>query len=104
MSSLTVEITPALTITVTPEILAKAFWQMDTTEQTAFFSALARETLATYEEHLRSGKKSWWTPDAYGTMQWCLLMDDLKKDKEAYAMFMRLASFAYEYYQPSEVF
>ena len=71
---------------LTPEVMAQAFWEMDSIQQAAFFSALAKEV-----------KK---TPSAYsyGEMQWCILQDELKKDPEAMRMYMSLSAFAFDYW------
>lgn len=85
-------------VDVTPEIMAEAFWAMDTTEQARFFAALAKETnktLAEYEatpKHLRSGY-----PGDYGEMQWCLMKDEVFADPEARRQYMALSAWAFDF-------
>ena len=69
---------------VTPEFLAKAFWDMDSRQQCAFFSALAKET---------KGSDAY----GYGEMQWCHLRDDLKKDAEAMAQYQALTIWGFDF-------
>lgn len=78
-------------VQVTPELLAKAFWAMYTDEQARFFSALAEEVKKTESAY------------GYGEMQWCRMVDAIRKDKEASKMYMALSAFAFDYWpQKSE--
>ena len=73
-------------VELTPMLLARAFWAMDTTEQTEFFEKLA--DVITEE-----------TPTAYGygEMQWCYLKDEIRKNPKAADMHRALSLFAYDY-------
>ena len=79
-------LTDSIEVEVTPELVAKAFWEMGTVEQARFFSALAKETKNTDGAY------------GYGEMQWCMLQDDLKKDKEAMRQYMALSAFAFDFW------
>lgn len=76
-------------IKVTPEIMAQAFWAMESTEQIKFFSELAN---VIKEDHKTN-------PHAYslGELQWCYMAEDMKKkeNQEAKDMLMTMASFLY---------
>ena len=76
-------------IKVTPEIMAQAFWAMESTEQIKFFSELVK---VIKEDHKTN-------PYAYnlGELQWCYMAEDMKKkeNQEAKYMLMTMASFLY---------
>ena len=76
-------------IKVTPEIMAQAFWAMESTEQIKFFSELAKV--------IKEDNKT--NPYAYslGELQWCYMAEDMKKkeNQEAKDMLMTMASFLY---------
>lgn len=76
-------------IEITAEVLAKAFWNMDTVQQADFF-----EELAKYIQDI--------SPHAYGygEMQWCCLLDEMRKPGRelANAMHMALSAFAYDFW------
>ena len=81
---------------LSPEIVAKAFWNMDCEQQVSFFSALAAETKKTQEEASKS--KSWWFVGEYGEMQWCHLKDEIRKNPEALKQYQALGVWAFEYF------
>lgn len=91
MSNLPVEIIVAegLAIQITPEVLANAFWNMDTTQQADFFEALANRIEVA-------------SPHAYGfgEMQWCYLQDELRRPgrEQANKMHMALSAFAFDFW------
>lgn len=76
-------------VEISAEILAKAFWAMDTVQQADFFGELAK--------HIK--EKS---PNAYsfGEMQWCYLKDELRQPgrETANEMHMALSAFAYDFW------
>lgn len=75
-------------VVITPELMAKAFWAMDTVEQANFFEALAN--------HIQAD-----SPHAYsfGELQWCYLRDELRKPgrEQANNMHMALSTFAFDF-------
>lgn len=77
------------TVEINSEILAKAFWAMDTVQQADFFEELAK--------HIQ--EKS---PHAYGygEMQWCCLQDEMRKPGRELAnnMHLALSAFAYDFW------
>lgn len=81
---------------VTPELLAKAFWNMDCEQQVAFFAALAIETKKSQEAAAKS--KSFWHVGEYGEMQWCHLKDEIRKNPEAHKQYMALGIWAFDYF------
>ena len=78
-------------VQITPEVMAKAFWTMDTEQQADFFEALA--------SHIQIE-----SPQAYGfgEMQWCFLKDELRKPGRELAnqMHMALSAFAFDFWPP----
>ncbi|MEE4652798.1 hypothetical protein V2L06_20445 [Pseudomonas alliivorans] len=91
MQNLPVEVIVAegFPVKITPDLLAKAFWGMDTQQQADFFESLAA--------HIQ--KES---PHAYGfgEMQWCWLQDELRQPgrEEANQMHMALSAFAFDFW------
>lgn len=85
----TVTIEEGFKVELTPEVVAKAFWEMDTVGQADFFECLAR----CIQEK---------TPNAYryGELQWCYLKDELRQPhrKLANEMHMSLSAFAYDFW------
>lgn len=77
---------------ITPQVMAERFWSMGSDEQADFFKYLAAEIKN------RNPKPAY----EYGEMQWCYLVDDLKKDAEAWNMYLALSSFAFEYWPQKE--
>lgn len=77
------------TVEITPELLAIAFWKMDTCQQADFFEALAK--------HITKD-----TPSAYGfgEMQWCYLQQELRRPGRELAnnMHMALSAFAFDFW------
>lgn len=59
-------------VRVTPELLARAFWEMTSEEQAGFFAAL----------HDITEKESTY---GLGEMQWCYMSDDIEKNPKAKA-------------------
>jgi hypothetical protein len=76
-------------VQVTPDILAKAFWSMDTVQQADFFEALAKE-IQTKSPHAYS----------FGELQWCYLKDELREPGRELAnnMHMSLSAFAFDFW------
>ena len=81
-------ITAEAELTITPELMAKAFWAMDTVEQANFFEALANHIQET-------------SPHAYsfGELHWCYLRDELRKPgrEQANNMHMAISMFAFDF-------
>ncbi len=73
-------------VALTPEVIARAFWNMGTDGQTKFFESLA--DVITEESPHAYG---------YGEMQWCCLRDELMKNPKANSMHKALSLFAYDY-------
>lgn len=84
-----VEVFEAAKVVITPELMAKAFWAMDTEQQADFFEALAKEIKTK-------------SPEAYefGEMQWCWLQKEMRKPgrETANKMHMALSAFAYDFW------
>lgn len=84
------------TIALTPEILAKAFWEMCSEQQAQFFDKLAEVIQKDNEEN----------PFAYGLgeRQWCSLKDELKEKgmERANKMHMALSAFAFDFWPQKE--
>ena len=76
-------------IEITPEIMAQAFWAMESTEQIKFFSELANVIT---EDH-KTNKSAY----NLGELQWCFMSEDMEKkeNKQAKDMLMTMASFLY---------
>ena len=76
-------------IKVTPEIMAQAFWSMNSDEQIKFFSELAKV--------IREDHKTNTSAYSLGELQWCFMAEDMKKkeNQEARDMLMSMASFLY---------
>lgn len=76
---------------LTPQILAEAFWGMGSDEQAEFFHELARVV----KEDNKSNPHSY----SLGEMQWLYMMEDIKKrSKDAADMYMALSAFAFDYW------
>lgn len=72
-------------ITITPAMMAKAFWAMNSTEQVEFFRELASVIQADYDQGNR-------TAYSLGELQWFYLGDDMHKSKPARDMLMTMAA------------
>lgn len=77
---------------LTPEIMAKAFWAMEDTQQAKFFDELAKIIEA---DHVKSPSSY-----GYGEMQWCYLKDRLRQPgmERANKMHMALSAFAFDFW------
>lgn len=88
-SPVEVVVAEGFAVQITPDVLAKAFWGMDTQQQGDFFESLA--------SHIESA-----SPHAYGfgEMQWCHLQDELRKPGRELAnkMHLALSAFAYDFW------
>lgn len=88
-SPVEVTIAEGFAVQITPEILAKAFWGMDTQQQADFLESLAN--------HIETS-----SPHAYGfgEMQWCFLQDELRRPgrEQANKMHMALSAFAFDFW------
>ena len=81
-------------VEITAEVLANAFWNMDTAQQADFFEELAKR-IQSQSPHAYS----------YGEMQWCYLKDEMRKPGRELAnkMHMALSAFAFDFWpQKSE--
>ncbi len=76
-------------IELTAEVLANAFWNMDTVQQADFFEELAKR-IQSQSPHAYS----------YGEMQWCCLQDEMRKPGRELAnnMHLALSAFAYDFW------
>ena len=81
--------TATASIKVTPQIMAQAFWAMESAEQIKFFAELAN---VIKEDHKTNS-----CAYSLGELQWCYMAEDMKKkeNKEAKEMLMTMASFLY---------
>lgn len=79
--------TATATVSLTPEILAQAFWSMESTLQAAFFDELA----AVIKRDLEDGNKCAYS---LGELQWFYVGDELLKpeNKQARDMLMTMAA------------
>lgn len=77
---------------LTPEIIAKAFWAMDSQQQAQFFDKLG-EVIEKDSEDNR------WLY-GMGEAQWCALKDSLRQPgmERANKMHMALSAFAYDFW------
>ncbi len=87
MKDMTTEVSAR--IKISPELMAKAFWSMESTEQIKFFDELAKVII---EDHKTNSHAY-----SLGELQWCYMAEDMKKkeNKEAKDMLMTMASFLY---------
>ena len=80
------ELTVSATVSMTPEMMAKLFWEMGSTDQAAFFAALNVEIQTSHA----ADPKSWaW---GIGEMQWYHLARDMEGNKPARDMLMTMAA------------
>ncbi len=88
----TVETKP-ISVTITPEIMAKAFWAMTATEQGKFFDALA----GVIEQDYATDKSLY----SHGEMQWLHLKNRLRQPgmERANQMHMALSAFAFDFWE-----
>lgn len=95
MSKIHVAIDQPQVVTLTPEIMAKAFWAMDDCRQAQFFDELGKVIEA---EHKAKGYGS--SAYGYGELQWCFLKDALRKPgmERANKMHMALSAFAFDFW------
>lgn len=78
-------------IKITPELMAKQFWNMGSDEQAEFFHCLA--------DVINENHKTNLSAYSFGEMQWLYMHDDVKKrSKQAYNMYLALSSFAFEHW------
>lgn len=88
-SPVEVVVAEGFAVQITPEVVAKAFWGMDTQQQADFFESLAA--------HIEST-----SPHAYGfgEIQWCWLQDELRQPgrETANKMHMALSAFAFDFW------
>ena len=71
-------------VELTPELMAEAFWCMNSEEQTQFFSAL--NAVIKNDDNPKSVTYS------LGELQWFFMGDHLEKDKPARDMLMAMAA------------
>ena len=86
----TVTIESKAEVSLTPQLMAEAFWAMDSQQQADFFAALADAVKRTQGAY------------GYGEMQWCYMRDDIRKNKEASNMYMALSAFAFDYWSQKD--
>lgn len=77
-------------VTITPKMMAQAFWGMGSDEQIEFLHELA----ATIKADQDAGNSSAYS---LGELQWCFMSQDLKKPENNVAreMLMSMAAFCY---------
>lgn len=68
-------------VPLTPKLLAEAFWNLDSTEQAAFFAEL---------HDILDGRE--WPAHSLGEMQWLYMSDEIEKNPKAKKMACTLAS------------
>lgn len=68
-------------VTLTPKLLAEAFWGLDSTQQADFFSEL---------HDILDGQE--WPRHSLGEMQWLYMSDEIEKNPKAKRMACTLAS------------
>lgn len=88
-----IEYTEKVTVDITPERLARIFYEMDSEQQADFFAALHGEVSSRYE----SGE----TPMMYslGEMQWLYMRNAIRKrGKEASDVYMAISAYAFDYW------
>lgn len=78
-------------VEITPEVLARAFWEMSSAEQAAFFNAL-HDVIS--EDH-----KTNLSAYSLGEMQWCYLRHelDVAENRRGKLAHMALSCFAFDY-------
>ncbi|MEG0969455.1 MAG: hypothetical protein RSG92_29275 [Pseudomonas sp.] len=91
MSEITVHLEQKV-VSLTPEILAKAFWSMDCEDQAKFFDELGKVIEV---DHV-TNKHSY----SYGELQWCYLKDELRRPgmERANNVHMALSAFAFDFW------
>ncbi|WP_443692727.1 hypothetical protein [Pseudomonas sp.] len=79
-------------VTITPEILAKAFWSLGSIGQADFLDALG----SVIEEDFKTNRQAY----QYGELQWCHLKSELRQPgrERANNVHMSLSAFAYDYW------
>lgn len=79
-------------VEITPEIMAKAFWQMSSGQQAQFFDCLG----AVIEEDNKTNKHAY----SYGELQWCYLKGSLREPgrERANNVHMALSAFAFDFW------
>ena len=79
-------------VKLTPEIIAKAFWAMDSEGQADFFEALA-DQIGHPISHMNSAYN-------LGEMQWCYLHSELQlRGGKGLSMYLAMSAFAFEFSQ-----
>lgn len=91
MPSISVQLDQTI-VGLTPEVLAKAFWAMDCTEQADFLDSLA----AVIEEDAKTAYHLY----GLGEAQWCGLKYELRKPgrERANQMHMAFSAFAFDFW------
>ena len=76
-------------LAVTPELLARMFWHMDSAEQAKFFEALHSEIRTTCADESNKWR---WMLGEFGDGQWYHLGNDLKANTKARGILMAMAA------------
>jgi hypothetical protein len=74
------------TVSITPKMLAEAFWNMDSTEQVQVFEELNK--VVQFDYATKPNSQAW----SLGEMQWFYLGDALGENKDARDMLMSIAA------------
>lgn len=84
-------VTSTVKLTITPEMMAEAFWNLGSDGQADFFNHL--------HDVIEDNHKSNTSAYSHGEMQWCWLRRDLDKpeNKRGKTMHMALSAFAFDY-------
>uniref|UniRef100_A0AAU6W3E3 Uncharacterized protein n=1 Tax=Pseudomonas phage Orimi01 TaxID=3138541 RepID=A0AAU6W3E3_9VIRU len=94
MENTKLEITVAdgVSVRVTPEILAAAFWSMNSEQQADFMDALGAVIEA---DHIENASAY-----SYGELQWCWLKEELRQPgrERANKVHMAISAFAYDFW------
>jgi len=81
-------------IEITPKILAESFWNLDSDGQAEFFAQLHDCVTESNDRHNRLY--------GLGEMQWCYMMDSIRKNTKANKMYMALSAFAFDWFAPAQ--
>ncbi len=79
-----------MSVELTPEVLAKAFWNLASDGQAQFFAELHDCVEESNDRHNRLY--------GLGEIQWCYMMEDIRKNVKANKMYMALSAFAFDWF------
>lgn len=76
-------------VTITPRLMAEAFWEMSSIEQVEFFECLHDVV------NLGPVEEGFPVPYGNGEMQWCLMAEDIRKNPKAFDMATSMTAFIF---------